>query len=93
MNERKECPCFEVDCVINFWDLAHYAEVDVEEYFYKLFPWHDFENADYGRYMIINVFDKIVYEEDDEVRKAWEEVQFYIQDCGYHFYDKVMMIF
>lgn len=90
--ERKNSPAFEVDCVINFWDLANYAELDPEELFYKMWPDEDFE--EFGdRYVIVDVFGKICYMGDDDVRETWETIRFYIEDCGYHFYDKVMFIF
>lgn len=92
--DRKPCPAFEVDCVINFWDLARYAEMDPEELFYKMWPDNYFEDdTECGHYAIVNVFDKICYMGDDEVREMWEEVKFYIEDCGYRFYDSVMFIF
>ena len=79
--ERKNCPVFEVDCVINFWDLADYAEMNAEELFCKMWPDNCFEDyADYGHYAIINVFDKTVYAEEDETREMWETVKFYIED-------------
>ena len=90
----KSAPCFEVDCVINFWDLAAYMEMNGEELFYKLWPDNYFEDdADYGHYAIVDVYDKICYQGKDEVREAWNDVRFYIEDCGYRFYDKVMFIF
>lgn len=92
--ERKTCPAFEVDCVINFWDLADYAEMNAEELFYKMWPDNYFEDdADYGHYALVDVFGKTNYAEDDEVREMWDTVKFYIEDCGYRFYDKVMFIF
>ena len=92
--ERKTCPAFEVDCVINFWDLADYAEMNAEELFYKMWPDNYFEDdADYGHYALVDVLGKICYADEDEVREMWEEVKFYIEDCGYRFYDKVMFIF
>ena len=92
--ERKNCPAFEVDCVINFWDLADYAEMNAEKLFYKMWPDNYFENdADYGHYALVDVFDKIIYAEEDEVREMWDTIKFYIEDCGYRFYDKVMFIF
>ena len=90
----KSAPCFEVDCVINFWDLASYMEMNGEELFYKLWPDNYFEDdADYGHYAMVDVYDKICYQGEDEVREAWNEVKFYIEDCGYRFYDKVMFVF
>ena len=92
--ERKYCPAFEVDCVINFWDLARYAELDPEELFYKMWPENYYEDdAEEGHYAIVNVYDKICYQGEDEVREMWESVKFYVEDCGYRFYDKVMFIF
>lgn len=91
---RKSCPAFEVDCVINFWQLVDYAELDAEEMFYKMWPDGDFNSdADYGRYALVDVYGKICYMGEDEVREMWETVRFYIEDCGYRFYDKVMFIF
>lgn len=92
---RKTCPAFDVDCVINFWQLVDWFEgCDAEEVFYKLWPENDFESdADYGRYAIVDCYEKLTYMGKDEVREAWEEVRFYIEDCGYRFYDKVMFIF
>lgn len=90
----KSAPCFEVDCVINFWDLASYMEMNGEELFYKLWPDNYFEDdANYGHYAMVDVYDKICYQGEDEVREAWNEVKFYIEDCGYRFYDKVMFVF
>ena len=90
----RSAPCFEVDCVINFWDLASYMEMNGEELFYKLWPDNYFEDdADYGHYAMVDVYDKICYQGEDEVRKIWNEVKFYIEDCGYRFYDKVMFVF
>jgi hypothetical protein len=90
----KSAPCFEIDCVINFWDLASYMEMNGEELFYKLWPDNYFEDdADYGHYAMVDVYDKICYQGKDEVREIWNEVKFYIEDCGYRFYDKVMFVF
>lgn len=90
----KSAPCFEVDCVINFWDLAAYMKMNGEELFYKLWPDNYFEDdADYGHYAMVDVYDKICCQGEDEVREAWNDVKFYIEDCGYRFYDKVMFIF
>ena len=90
----KSAPCFEVDCVINFWDLAAYMKMNGEELFYKLWPDNYFEDdADYGHYTMVDVYDKICYKGEDEVREMWENVKFYIEDIGYRFYDRVMFIF
>lgn len=94
MNMKNTCPAFEIDCVINFWQLADFMEVNAEELFYKMWPDKYFEDdADYGHYTIVDVYGKICYMGEDEVRNTWEEVKFYIEDCGYRFYDKVMFIF
>lgn len=91
--ERKPCPAFDVDCVVNFWDLARYAEMGSKKLFYKLWPDNDFEeDADCGRYAIIDVYEKIT-SGDDETREMWDTIKFYIEDYGYRFYDKVMFIF
>ena len=90
----KSAPCFEVDCVINFWSLANYAEMDPEEMFSLMWPEVDAYAEDMeGRYAIVDVYDKICYKGEDEVREMWENVKFYIEDCGYRFYDKAMFIF
>ena len=91
--KRKPSPAFNVDCVVNFWDLASYAEMDAEELFYKMWP-DDMDYEEIGdKYVIIDVFNETVYAEEDEVREMWETIRFYIEDCGYRFYDKVMFIF
>ena len=91
---EKLCPAFEVDCVINFWDLADYAGMSGEELFYALWPNSYFEeNADYSHFVLVDVFDKIIYNQDEESSKMWNTVKFYIEDCGYRFYDKAMFIF
>ena len=90
----RSAPCFEVDCVIDFWDLARYAEKDPEEFFYGLWPDAYFEEDTVERtFVIVDCYEKITYGGEDEVRENWETVKFYIEDCGYRFYDKVMFIF
>ena len=92
--KRKQCPAFEVDCVINFWDLADYTEMSGEELFYKLWPEGYFEEAaEYGHFALVDIFDKIVYNKDKESSEMWDTVKFYIEDYGYRFYDKVIFIF
>jgi hypothetical protein len=46
-----------------------------------------------GTYAIVDCYEKLTYMGEDEVRETWETVRFYIEDCGYRFYDKVMFIF
>lgn len=95
MRERKPvCPCFDVDCVINFWQLAGWFEdTTPEELFYQMWPEEDFDEVMPGNYAIVDCYEKITYMGEDEVRETWETVRFYIEDCGYRFYDKVMFIF
>lgn len=91
--EKRIVPCYDVDCVIDFFDLARAMELDPEELFYKLFPYNDYDETESGKCMRINCYNKLIYSEEDETREAWEEVRFIIEDCGYRFYDYVMMVF
>lgn len=91
--ERKYYPAFTIDCVINFWDLARYAEMDPEEMFYKMWPDAYYEDdADVGHYAIVDCYEKICSGSDED-REMWETIKFYIEDGGCRFYDQVMFIF
>ena len=88
--KRFDCAC-EVDCVINFWNLARWMERDAEELFYQMFSNDDYEECA-GRYIFINCLGRMTSGSDED-RELWEDVHFYLTDAGYRFYNEVLMIF
>lgn len=83
---------YTVDCVINFWNLARAMKQDPEELFYSLFPNDDYDKCP-GRYVEIDCYEKMFYDNKEENKEAWQEVRFYVEESGDRFYDKVLMIF
>lgn len=81
----------EVDCVINFWDLARYMEKDPEELFYQMFPNDDYEEC-LGRYVFVSCLERLTTG-SEESRELWADVHFYLTDSGFRFYNEVLMIF
>jgi hypothetical protein len=82
---------YEVDCVINFWNLARWMERDAEELFYQMFPNDDYEECA-GRYIFIDCLERMTTGSDED-RELWEDVHFHITEAGYRFYNEVLMIF
>lgn len=92
---EKRYPAYEIDCVVNFWDLVAYTGMDDEELFYSLFPYADFEDCE-GRWMLIDAYTVQFCQEgedSDEVMQMWQEVCRLVEDGGHRFYDKVMIVF
>ena len=90
--EKKIVPCYEVDCVVRFWELARLMDTDPEDLFYQLFPTEDYDNYEDGTYKLIDCYEKLTCG-FDELRERWADVAFYIEDLGYRFYDTVLMVF